>query len=155
MSLAAALGDTFVDLAGPRAPASASSPATSSMPGAPASPGRLFADSLRLPLQTPLLQLAPPARAPVVYDWVPRRSVRLAAKSAFRDPQPERQAKRVLLNKWSSRLEGVHSDTPDDMITAKFHDTFSEPMSSSKRAAMQELFPAKVGRGPRAAARLF
>jgi hypothetical protein len=34
---------------------------------------------------------------------VPRRSDRLAAKSAFRDPNPEEQEKRVLVNKWERR----------------------------------------------------
>lgn len=120
------------------------------------SPGRSFADSLHLPLQAPLLQNVPRAWVPAASDaWVPRRSTRLAAKSAFHDPQPERQAKRVLLNKWTRRPDEMRSGTPDATIAAKFHDTFSEPLSSSKRAAMHELFPAKVGHGERAAARLF
>lgn len=51
-----------------------------------------FADSLRLPLEEPLLRTAPRVRVSKDVDdwWVPRRSDRLAAKSAFRDPQPEK-----------------------------------------------------------------
>lgn len=73
--------------------------------------------------------------------WVPRRSTRLAAKSAFRDPQPEKQARRVLPNKWAGLPEDVVSNTPDATVAVKFHEAFTEPLSSSKREAMRELFP--------------
>ena len=33
------------------------------------------------------------------------------------------------------------SQTPNVAIAVKFHETFVEPLSSSKRAAMRELFP--------------
>lgn len=107
-----------------------------------------FADSLRLPLEEPLLRTAPRVRVSKDVDdwWVPRRSDRLAAKSAFRDPQPEKQAKRVLLNKWTRRPEETVATTPDAMIATKFHETFTVPLSSSKRAAMRELFPRRAGR---------
>jgi hypothetical protein len=36
---------------------------------------------------------------PVDSVLVPRRSDRLASKSVYRDPKPEKQAKRILLNK--------------------------------------------------------
>lgn len=85
----------------------------------------------------------------------PATSDQLTAKSAFRDPQHEKQAKRVLLNKWTCRPEEMVSTTLDDMIATKFHETFTAPLSSSKRAAMRELFPRLAGRGSRAAARLF
>lgn len=75
---------------------------------------------------------------------VPRRSDRLAAKSCFRDPQPEKQAKRVLVNKWHRRPSEKPQFTPDTSIATKFHKTFTEPLSS-KRAAMRELFP-KAGK---------
>ena len=75
-------------------------------------------------------------------DLVPRRSDRLAAKSIYRDPNPEKQGKRVLLNKWhlSSSAPRPSPVTPDASIATRFHETFQEPLSSSKRAALQELF---------------
>jgi hypothetical protein len=63
------------------------------------------------------------------------------AKSAFRDPNPERQAKRVLVNKWEHRLEDAVTNTPNDKIIDKLHEAFTELLSSSKREAMRELFP--------------
>jgi hypothetical protein len=58
-----------------------------------------FIDSIRLPLEEPLIKTPPHARTArtVNDDWIPRRSDHLAAKSVFRDPQPERQARRILL----------------------------------------------------------
>jgi hypothetical protein len=38
------------------------------------------------------------------------------------------------------------SCTPDAAIATKFHETFSEPLSSSKKAAMRELFPVRGAR---------
>jgi hypothetical protein len=73
---------------------------------------------------------------------VPRRSDRLAAKSAFRDPNPEKQAKRVLVNKWERRPDDAPIDTTDDRIAALFHETFKEPVDSSTRKALREMmFP--------------
>lgn len=47
-----------------------------------------FVDSLRLPLEVTLIKALPHARVARNADdcWAPRRSDRLAAKSAFRDP---------------------------------------------------------------------
>lgn len=45
------------------------------------------------------------------------------------------------------------SCTPDATIAARFHDTFTEPLSSSKREAMRELFPVRGGRVSQASAR--
>lgn len=106
-----------------------------------------FIDSLKLPLETPLLNTPPRLKVARDVDdcWVPRRSDRLAAKSAFRDPQPEKQAKRVLVNKWTRRPEAASRCTPDATIAARFHDTFTAPLSSSKREAMRELFPGRGG----------
>lgn len=70
-----------------------------------------------------------------------RRSDRLVAKSAFRDPQPEKQAKRVLLNKWNRQPDHARMTAPDATIATRFHAVFASPLSSSKRAAMRELFP--------------
>jgi hypothetical protein len=72
--------------------------------------------------------------------FVPRRSVRLAAKAIHRDPIPEKQAKRVLLSKWTREPARV-SQTPDPAVAAKFHETFAEQLSASKRAALSELYP--------------
>lgn len=114
-----------------------------------------FVDSLRLPLEVPLIKALPHARVArnAVDCWAPRRSDRLAANSAFRDPQPERQAKRVLVNKWTRRPETVASCTPDATIAARFHNTFTEPLSSSNREAMRELFPVHGDRVSQASAR--
>ena len=67
--------------------------------------GALLINSLLLPLQENLVRTAPRPRTarrdPA--SLVPRRSDRLMAKSEFRDPNPEKQAKRVLVNKWERR----------------------------------------------------
>jgi hypothetical protein len=74
---------------------------------------------------------------------VPRHSDRLAAMSAFLDPNPEKQAKRVLLGKWQPSASALRSApaTPDATIAARFRETFRVPLSSSKREALQELYP--------------
>jgi hypothetical protein len=101
-----------------------------------------FIASLKLPLEEPLIASSPRRRVSRLDDsvFVPRRSDRLAAKSIHRDPNPEKQAKRVLVNKW--RCEPTNGSlTPDSAIAAKFHETFAGPLSASKQAAMCELFP--------------
>lgn len=73
--------------------------------------GASFINALKLPLHESLLQ-APPrprARRTESANLIPRCSDRLAAKSAFHDPNPEKQAKRMLVNKWDGR--------PDDAVT--------------------------------------
>ncbi|KAK8458054.1 hypothetical protein SEVIR_3G293402v4 [Setaria viridis] len=107
-----------------------------------------FIDSMRLPLQEPLIKSPPRTRTSRVVDddWIPRRSVRLAAKSAFRDPNHEKQARRVLMNKWAGRPEGAVTNTPDDMIATKFHEAFANAHPSSRREAMREFFRLRGGR---------
>lgn len=63
--------------------------------------GALFINSLLLPLQESLVCTVPRPRTArrEPASPVPRRSDRLATKSAFRDPNSERQAKRVVVNK--------------------------------------------------------
>ena len=102
-----------------------------------------FIQSFRLPLQEPLITSAPRLRVSRRNDCdlVPRRSDRLAVKSAFRDPKPENQANRVLVNKWQRRPDNAPHMTPDPTIAMRFHETFAEPLSSSKRGAMHVLFP--------------
>jgi hypothetical protein len=110
-------------------------------------------------LKLPLIQLPPRLRVSRmrVENQVPRRSNRLAAKSVYRDPNPEKQAKRVLLSKWQPSASAPRSapTTPDVTIATRFHETFREPLSSSKREAMQELFPMAAARGRRVAAQAF
>ena len=68
----------------------------------------------------------------------------LGAKTAGRDPDPEKQAKKVLLNKWKPRAPGFCRSaqvTPDAAIGEKFRETFAEPLSLAKRAAMHEMLP--------------
>ena len=74
----------------------------------------------------------------------------LGAKTAGRDPDPEKQAKKVLLNKWKPRAPWSAQVTPDAAIAKKFRETFAEPLSSAKRAAMSELFPEPKRRSPAA-----
>jgi len=78
----------------------------------------------------------------------------LAAKSAFRDPQPEKQARRVLLNKWVGRPDNTATGTPDDSIASQFHEAFGGSVSTSKRAALREIFPMRGARWARTVARL-
>lgn len=140
----------------PSRPHQASPPGNSTAPGSPhavspAGNGPLqvtssFADSLRLPLDAPILQTPPPTASFHNDDWVPRRSIRLAGKAPFRDPDPERQAKRVLISKWSSTAPAPRTDASVD---AKFREAFALPLSPSKRSAMNHFYPARGGRGRR------
>jgi hypothetical protein len=109
-----------------------------------------FIAALKKPLAEHIIRTAPapkrsrrPARS-----LVPRRSDRLAAKSACRDPVPEKQARRVLLSKWEHRPSNPRS-SPDDAVAVRFRSTFAEPMSSSKKAALRELFPECAARRDR------
>lgn len=112
-------------------------------PGDTPDAATLFFDAVQLPLQDGLRRVPPRQRArrrePA--SIVPRRSDRLAAKAVFRDPNPELQAKRVMINKWEDRPDGAVTDTPDNKISGKFHEAFAEPISTVMRAAMRELFP--------------
>jgi hypothetical protein len=122
--------------------------------GGPSPPSVVdFIASLTLPLEVPLIQSPPRLRVSRVRDedLVLRRSERLAAKSVFRDPNPEKQAKRVLLRKWQPSASTPRSAplTPDATVAARFHEAFREPLSSSKRQAIQELYPMLGARGRR------
>jgi hypothetical protein len=79
-----------------------------------------------------------------VFPDVPERQ-RLAAKSAYRDPKPKVQAKKVLLSKWKPRNQ-VHIINSPDVSCDRFHKTFVELPSASKEAAMRELFLMKSAR---------
>lgn len=94
----------------------------------------------------------PPSMAPrrrrrtkVVDDnWFPRRSDRLAAKSAFRDPRPEKQARRVLLNKWATRPVHV-APNPVSAAAAvsagRFQETFRDAAPPTRRQSVRKLLP--------------
>jgi hypothetical protein len=114
-----------------------------------------FIAGLKLPLEKPLIQSPPRLRVSRVRveSLVPRRNDRLATKSVYHDLNSEKQAKRVMLNKWqpSASAPLSVSTTPDATITTQFQETFQESLPSSKRAAMQELFPMASARGRRAA----
>jgi hypothetical protein len=117
-----------------------------------------FFESLVLPIHDALVPDAPRRRAARTQpaSFVPRRSDRLTAKAVFRDPNLELQAKRVLVNKWERQPDDAARDVPDDRIMAKFHETFSEPLSSDTREAMRELwFPRGGARRRAIATRLF
>lgn len=84
--------------------------------------------------------------------FVPRHSGRLVAKWVYRDPKPERQPKRVMMNKWrpASASASMASPMVDATVDTQFHEMFADPLSSSKCAAMRELFPRPVARRGRA-----
>jgi hypothetical protein len=105
-----------------------------------------FIDSFRLPLEEPMIKATPRAWIPRRRDadWTPRRSVRLAAKAASRDPNPERQAKRILINKW--KPGHVNSDTPDSTVHSEFRKVFAETSPTARREAMSILFPLRADR---------
>jgi len=97
-----------------------------------------------LPLEEAVLQERPRLRRSKVLqdEWQSRRSERLAAKSALRDPHPEKQAQRVLLGKWEGRSDPA---TPDPSIALRFQETFHDAISSERREDMRRLFPMLAG----------
>lgn len=99
----------------------ATPPATNDAPG---SPVENFIAALRRPLEEPVLAPVPATkrRQRRHHVSIPRRSTRLAAKSACRDPVPERQGRRVLLSKWSRRPSNPRS-SPDSAIATRFRET--------------------------------
>jgi hypothetical protein len=135
---------------GDEEPASLGSDAGPPSPGAPASlPATLpeFIHALRLPLQEPLIDSTPIRRTSRrVSPVVPRRSTRIASMTHLRDSRPEEQAKKVMLRKWRPVARASPPHSPDASFAEKFHRTFKKPLSSSKRAALRELFPAGARR---------
>ena len=102
-----------------------------------------FVDSLRVPLQAPVLSSTPPRRITKAADkadddgWIPKRSARLAAKSKFRAAKPEAQARHVMMKKLG--LE-VQTEVPDEPSFDEFHAALKFPLNSSTKEAMQVLF---------------
>jgi hypothetical protein len=114
--------------------------------------GAMFVRALKLPVLEPLVQ-TPPCPRPRCRERrkpasvIPRRSDRLAGKSPFRDPNPEKQAKRVLVNKWEGKPNGANSNTPDSKVAEKFHSNFAEPVPDYKWEAMRELLICQAPEG--------
>ena len=71
-------------------------------------------------------------------EVVPKRSARLAAKSGYREPKPEAQARRVMMRRLGY---DTHTNKPDEASFDEFQELFMLPLSSSKREAMDLLFP--------------
>lgn len=119
--------------------AAASSPHVS-QPGSPEV--AMFIDSITLPIEPPLIASSPRLQISKArnHELMPRRSVRLAAKNSSRLQQPEAQATKVMLNRMGIQC---YEERRDDSAYKRFQETFKEPMSSSKRAAMKELFPGR------------
>jgi hypothetical protein len=46
-----------------------------------------------------------------------------------------------MLRKWRPVMDPPSPKIPDNSYSNKFHHTFRDPPSSSKRSAMRELFP--------------
>jgi hypothetical protein len=105
-----------------------------------------FIQAVRLPLQEPLLLTTPRAHVPRGRDvasphdeaWLPRRSSRLAAKSGFRDPNPERQAKRIMIAKWTGKAA---SHVADQAVDEEFRSAFEAATLSARKEAMAAMFP--------------
>ena len=78
-------------------------------------------------------------------ELVPKRSVRLAAKSRHREHKPEAQAWKVTMKRLG--LEEVETELPDETSFEEFQTAFALPLSASTWEAMQVLFS---GRNQRA-----
>lgn len=105
-----------------------------------------FIQSLKLPVHD-LVTSPPRLRVSCCVDSVsiPRRIVRLAAKTAWRDLKPEVQASKVLLRKWRPTTANSMPKTLDTLVADRFRKTFSEPLLlSAKRESLRELFLPKV-----------
>lgn len=114
-----------------------------------------FLDSLILPLLDPIITSTPSAHAPrrrrrvdADADWTPRRSSRLAAKSVYRDPEPERQAKKIMLGKWKDVPTNA---VPDLALDEEFQKAFAAASLSARKQAMAVMFPRAGARRPNAA----
>lgn len=115
-----------------------------SPPEPDADPRALFIASLQLPVPESLVHMPLRSRTSCKEpaSLVPRRSERLAPKYVFHDPNPEKQAKRVLVNKWECRPDESPIVASDGKIAELFHETFKAPVDSPTREALHELlFP--------------
>jgi hypothetical protein len=75
-------------------------------------------------------------------DFVPKRNARLAAKSKFKEPKPEAQARKVMMKRLG--LE-TPTEVPDAASFEEFQQAFALPLSPMTREAMDALFPIRRG----------
>lgn len=99
-------------------------------------------------LSTPNLRVTRLPRPRADEDLVPKRSVRLTAKSRNREPKPEAQARKVMMKKLGVEVETERSG---EASFDEFQVAFKVPLDDDTREAMQVLFP---GRKQRAARRV-
>jgi hypothetical protein len=110
-----------------------------------------FIAAFKKPHSTPILLSPPrPWRTRVARAWVgelddlelfPKRNARLAAKSRYREPKPEAQARKVMMKKLGVKVE---TQLPDEASFDEFQTAFALPLSSSTREVMNVLlFPGR------------
>jgi hypothetical protein len=105
-----------------------------------------FIASISVAMSPPILTTTPKLRTSQVPDYsvVPRRSTRLADKP--KASNLEVQATRVMLKKLGNDHPPLSSD---ESGARRFRETFSGQLSSTKKEAMRELFPARRRFGSR------
>jgi hypothetical protein len=77
---------------------------------------------------------------------IPKRSARLAAKSKFRENKPDAQARKVMMRRLGLVVDTVHTD---EASFQEFQSAFAEPLTPSRRDAMDILFPGRKQRALR------
>jgi hypothetical protein len=111
-----------------------------------------FVAAFKKPLEPPLITSTPllrktrprkPTPVPGDEDWIPKRSIRLAAKSAHREPRPEAQARKVMLKRIGLEIDTEH---PDEASFDEFHTAFKLPLPEETKEAMRALFPGRKQR---------
>jgi hypothetical protein len=70
-------------------------------------------------------------------ELIPKRSARLAAKSRHREPKPEAQERKVMMKRLGLEVE---TELPNEASFDEFQTTFTLPLSTSMREAMQAFF---------------
>ena len=97
-------------------------------------------------LSTPCLRSTKQATSTDGDDWIPKRSARLAAKSKFRENKPDAQARKVMMRRLGLVVDTVHTD---EASFQEFQSAFAEPLTPSRREAMDILFPGRKQRALR------
>ena len=110
-------------------------------------------NTFRKPLSQPILSSPPrlritrAARERDDEELIPKRSARLAAKSRFREPKPEAQARKVMMKRLGVEVE---TQLPNEASFQEFQAAFTLPLTPSTREAMKVLFPERKQRAVRA-----
>lgn len=94
-------------------------------------------------MSTPKLRRTKAADTTDDEDWTPRRSIRLANKSKFREAKPEAQARKVMMRRLGLDTE---TENPEQASFDEFHVAFKQPLASSTKKAMGVLFPGRKQR---------